>query len=108
MAKLRPAAAVAGPVAVGLIPGIFRFFRDPSASLPGKAFVLLTIAYILFPADAVPDVIPIVGWLDDLGLAGVAFAYLHRVSGRYRLSARPNEPALEAKSESAGGDASKR
>ena len=95
MPKLRPAAAVAGPAAVGLIPGIFRFFRDRSASLPGKAFVLLTIAYILFPADAVPDVLPFVGWLDDLGLAGVAFAYLHRVSARYRMAPKTTEPALE-------------
>lgn len=84
MGKLRPVARVGAPAAVGLLPGIFRFFRDREASLAGKAFVVLAIGYIVFPADAVPDVLPIVGWLDDLGVAGVAFAYLHRVASRYR------------------------
>lgn len=93
MAKLRPATLAAAPVAIGFLPGIARFFRDREASLAGKAFVLLTIAYVVFPADAVPDVLPIVGWLDDIGLAGVAFTYLHRVSSRYRIA--PKAPELD-------------
>jgi uncharacterized membrane protein YkvA (DUF1232 family) len=38
--------------------------------------------------DFIPDVIPIVGWLDDLGLATVAMGYLARVAARYREEAR--------------------
>lgn len=84
MAKLRPVAQAITPASVGLLPGIARFFRDREASLGGKLFVILVIAYVLFPADFVPDVIPVVGWLDDLGAATVAFAYLAKVSARYR------------------------
>lgn len=71
-----------------------RFFRDREASLPGKIFVVLVALYVVWPADFVPDVLPIVGWLDDLGAATVAFAYLAKVSARYRnaLPARSAPP----------------
>lgn len=81
MAKTR---AALSPVSVGLVPGIVRFFRDKDASLWGKLFVLGVVAYVVFPADFIPDVIPVVGWLDDLGAVAVAMAYLTRVSRRYR------------------------
>lgn len=29
---------------------------------------LLALLYILSPLDLIPDVIPVVGWLDDLGV----------------------------------------
>ncbi|MBK6697770.1 MAG: DUF1232 domain-containing protein [Myxococcales bacterium] len=88
MAKLRPAMTAAGAAAtVGFLPGIWRFFRDREASLAGKGFVVLSLAYIVFPADVIADVIPFIGWLDDMGVAAIAIAYLHRVSRRY--------PALE-------------
>ena len=40
-------------------------------------FFVLQAAYVLMPVDLVPDLVPVVGWLDDLlvmavGLAGTA------------------------------------
>jgi len=42
--------------------------------------VLLAIGYIIWPFDLLPDVIPIIGWVDDLfaGLVGV-FAFLSAI-----------------------------
>jgi uncharacterized membrane protein YkvA (DUF1232 family) len=77
---------------IGLLSGMVQFFRDREASLPGKIFVVLVAAYVVWPVDFVPDVIPIFGWLDDLGAATVAFAYLARVSARYRTALGPRTP----------------
>jgi uncharacterized membrane protein YkvA (DUF1232 family) len=71
-------------VPLGYLRAIGRFFRDPDASFWGKLFVLATIVYVVSPLDFIPDLAPVVGWLDDLGLAGVAMMYLARVAGRYR------------------------
>lgn len=45
--------------------------------------MLLAAAYVVWPADLIPDV-PLIGWLDDLGVASLAAAWLGRVLGRYR------------------------
>jgi len=69
---------------LGDVGALFRFFKDKEASLFGKAFVLAAVAYVIMPADAIPDIAPILGWLDDLGVMVLAFAYLSRVIGEYR------------------------
>lgn len=37
---------------------------------------LLAILYILSPLDLVPDFIPVIGWLDDLGVLAWAARYV--------------------------------
>lgn len=43
-----------------------------------KVLLFGAIAYAIFPFDAVPDTIPVLGWLDDLGLLSVAVAAVWR------------------------------
>ncbi len=69
---------------IGDIGALWRFFQDRDASLWGKAFVIATVAYVVMPADAIPDIAPVLGWLDDLGMMVVAFGYLASVIGKYR------------------------
>ncbi len=80
---------------IGRARALVRYFRDPSASLFGKLFVLAAVVYVVCPIDLIPDV-PIVGWLDDLGVASLAAAWLSRVIGRYREAPPPPEQAVEA------------
>ena len=68
---------------VGRLRAIVRFFKDRNASTLGKLFVLAAVFYVVWPADLIPDV-PVIGWLDDIGVMGLATAYLSRVLGRYR------------------------
>jgi len=54
------------------------YLRDPSVSLLKKGMIMLGILYIISPIDALPDVIPLVGWLDDIGVIGILLASLMR------------------------------
>lgn len=64
-----------------------RFLRDREAPLLPRLFVLIALVYVLSPVDLIPDAIPILGWLDDVGVLSLALAWAARSSERYRLPA---------------------
>lgn len=78
---------------VGRARALVRYFRDREASILGKVFVLAAVVYVISPIDMIPDV-PIVGWLDDIGVMSLAVAWMWKVVGRYR--SEPNEEQGEA------------
>lgn len=47
----------------------WRLLRDPAVPVLVKALTLVPLAYVAFPLDVLPDVIPLLGQLDDLGVA---------------------------------------
>jgi uncharacterized membrane protein YkvA (DUF1232 family) len=79
---------------IGRLRALVRFFKDGNASILGKLFVLAAAFYVVWPADLIPDV-PVIGWLDDIGVMGLATAYLTRVIAKYRVQnahGTPTEP----------------
>jgi uncharacterized membrane protein YkvA (DUF1232 family) len=44
----------------------WRLFRDARVSMWPKAVLVLALVYVVVPTDLVPDVLPIVGEVDDL------------------------------------------
>ena len=62
---------------------LFRFLNDPHAPKLPQLIALATLAYLVFPLDLIPDVIPIVGWLDDLGLVTFAIAFTASQAAKY-------------------------
>lgn len=54
------------------------YLMDPDVSLLRKGALVLAVLYIVSPVDAIPDVIPVVGWLDDIGVMGMLVAALMR------------------------------
>lgn len=68
---------------VGRARALVRYFRDPSASFLGKLFVLAAVVYVILPVDLIPDV-PLIGWLDDLGVMALAVGWMWKVVARYR------------------------
>ena len=45
----------------------FRLLREPRVPLLAKVVPVLAAVYLVSPIDAVPDIIPVLGQLDDLG-----------------------------------------
>ncbi|MCK8498881.1 YkvA family protein [Myxococcus fulvus] len=66
----------------------FRYVRDPRVSLWRKLAGVLAVVYFVSPVDAVPDVIPMLGWMDDLGVLSAAALFMMREVQRYR----PEQP----------------
>jgi uncharacterized membrane protein YkvA (DUF1232 family) len=56
--------------------GLYDFMVDPEAPVAGKAVAAAALAYFVLPVDAIPDVAPVVGYLDDAGVIAAAVAYL--------------------------------
>ncbi len=65
---------------LGYIPRFFRLLlnllRDSRVSATDKAILGATIAYLINPADIVPDWIPFLGMVDDLYLVALALLRL--------------------------------
>ena len=57
---------------------VFKFLRSKQISKTKKFFFILALVYIFVPLDIIPDTIPVVGWLDDLGIAYLALTYVFK------------------------------
>ncbi len=51
---------------------VYRLLRDPRIPLFMKIIPFTSLIYIIFPMDFIPDVIPVLGQLDDLGVVLLA------------------------------------
>ena len=87
---------------IGDVIATARLLRDRDAALWAKLLVVLAVAYVVFPLDAVPDLVPIVGWLDDAGALVVLRLLLHNKLAAYRYPL--NEPPLRLAPEAPNAD----
>ncbi|MFD2905535.1 YkvA family protein [Sphingobacterium anhuiense] len=47
--------------------------------------IVATIIYVISPLDAIPDVIPVLGWIDDVTIIGYAISKLSEEILKYKL-----------------------
>jgi len=57
---------------------LINFMRDPLVSWQKKAIVVAGLIYFITPIDAIPDFVPLVGYLDDLGVITALLKFLGR------------------------------
>lgn len=51
---------------------LYQGFRHPATPWWARGLVILVLLYGISPADLVPDLVPLVGWLDDATQSGLA------------------------------------
>ncbi len=67
-----------GPLAAvwNKIQTMWKAFNSPSTPAYMKAIIIGGLIYVVSPLDIVPDIIPIAGLLDDVGVVGMVFSQL--------------------------------
>jgi uncharacterized membrane protein YkvA (DUF1232 family) len=73
-----------------------RYLRSPQVARWKKALGLLAVAYVLLPVDLVPDVVPLLGWLDDVGVVAAVAAFLVRDVQRFAARGPASEAVIDA------------
>ena len=48
------------------IPNVFLSLKDQDMTMLAKKLAMITIIYALSPIDLIPDIIPVLGYLDDI------------------------------------------
>ena len=76
---------------------VWAMLRNPAAPGKAKLVALLAAVYIISPVDLVPDVIPILGWIDD----GVVAILLFKLA--FKLLPKEMYDSLKAQFEKKGG-----
>ena len=55
---------------------LYRYMKDPLIKWYRKAIVVAGLIYFIVPIDAIPDLTPFFGYLDDLGVITALLKYL--------------------------------
>ncbi|MCX6150755.1 MAG: YkvA family protein [Ignavibacteriales bacterium] len=55
---------------------LYRYMRDRYVSWHRKAIVVAALIYFISPIDAIPDLTPLFGYLDDLGVITAVLKFL--------------------------------
>lgn len=55
---------------------LFYFMTDSAVHWTKKALVVSALLYFIVPFDTIPDVAPVVGFLDDIGVVALAVKFL--------------------------------
>ncbi len=58
------------------IMALFNYMRDVNVSWHRKAIIVAALVYFISPIDSIPDIAPLIGYLDDLGVITALLKYL--------------------------------
>ena len=58
------------------IMALYNYMKDPFVSWHRKAIVVMGLVYFISPIDTIPDIAPLIGYLDDLGVVAAVVKFL--------------------------------
>jgi uncharacterized membrane protein YkvA (DUF1232 family) len=63
---------------------MYNYMMDPFVSWYRKAIVVFGLIYFISPIDVIPDIAPLFGYMDDMGVIAAILKYLgHELSSYY-------------------------
>jgi uncharacterized membrane protein YkvA (DUF1232 family) len=63
--------------------------RDPETPTTAKAMIMAALAYFVLPLDAIPDILPAIGYTDDAAVIAAVIAIVSRnIKPRHRDAAK--------------------
>lgn len=81
---------------------LFRYFMDGRVAWQRKTVVVAALLYFISPIDAIPDLAPFIGYLDDFGVILAVTKYMSAELAPYYTV--PAEPLAMREEESAALD----
>jgi uncharacterized membrane protein YkvA (DUF1232 family) len=63
---------------------LWKMVKDPNAAWTSKAIAIGALIYVISPIDAIPDIIPGIGLLDDVSVISLAVAALGIALNKYK------------------------
>ncbi len=72
--KVKKFAKTAGVEVIDKALQLYYAMQMPATPVWAKAVIIAALGYFISPVDAIPDIIPIVGYSDDLGVMVMALA----------------------------------
>lgn len=55
---------------------MFRYMKDAKIPWYRKSVVVAALVYFIMPVDTIPDMMPLIGYLDDFGVIAAVLGYL--------------------------------
>lgn len=55
---------------------LYHYMTDPLVSWHRKAIVVMGLVYFISPIDTIPDIAPLIGYMDDLGVITALLKFL--------------------------------
>lgn len=72
--KVKNVAKVAGKEVIEKALQLYYALQQPGTPAWAKAVIIGALGYFISPVDAIPDVVPMIGFADDLGVLAAAIA----------------------------------
>lgn len=72
--KLKKFASTAGKEVIEKALQLYYALQAPATPIHAKAIIIGALGYFISPLDAIPDIVPLVGYADDLGVLTMAIA----------------------------------
>lgn len=58
------------------IMAMYGYFKDSKVAWYRKSIVIAALVYFIFPIDTIPDIAPLIGYLDDMAVITAVLKYM--------------------------------